>query len=193
MTTRTTTEEEIKRKFTEQLPCALTDSDLAQIARAIGGKRHEIQDLEAKKRQATDHYKALIDGAQAKADELAEAARAGVEQREVLCVEAFVWRSGKVVVRRDDTGEVVRERAMTVEERQAGMPWAAPDVKQAEPTKGKRKAKGIPLLPAAEHDRKHAKDAEDGTAITDPGTILDGMPPEEPKPKGKRGKKGSRR
>lgn len=187
----TTKDEEIKRKFTEQLPCALTDADLAQIARAIGGKRHEIQDLEAKKRQATDHYKALIDGAQAKADELAEAARAGVEQREVLCVEAFVWRAGKVVVRRDDTGEVVRERAMTVEERQAGMPWAAPDVKPASGDKpSKRKAKGVPLLPPAEHDRK---EAEDGTAITDPGTILDGMPPEEPKPKGKRGKKGARR
>jgi len=184
----TTKDEEIRRKFTEQLPCALTDADLAQIARAIGGKRHEIQDLEAKKRQATDHYKALIDGAQAKADELAEAARAGVEQREVLCVEVFVWRAGKVTVRRDDTGEVVRERAMTVEERQAGMPWAPPDVKPAE-GKSKRKAKAIPLLPAAEHDRK---EADDGTAITDPGTILDGMPPEEPKPKGKRGKKGKR-
>ncbi len=191
MTTRQ--DEEIKRKFSEQLPCALTDADLAQIARAIGGKRHEIQDLEARKRQATDHFKALIDGAQAKADELAEAARAGVEQREVFCVETFHWQTGKVVVRRDDTGDVVRERAMTVEERQAGMPWAPPDVAPKEP-KGKRsKPNGVPLLLPAEHDRAEAKDG-DPTAITDPTTILDGMPPEE-KPKGgkRKNRKGVRR
>ena len=191
MTTTRTEDIEIKRTFSETLPCPLTEAELANIARKIGAKRREIQDYEAKKRQSTDQFKALIDGAQATADQLAEAADKGVEQREIVCVEAFVWSTGRVEVRRSDSKEIVRERAMTVEERQAGMPWAPPTEKAKEP-KGKRsKANGIPMLQPAEHDRK---EGDDSTDITNPGAIIDAMPPEEKPKRGKgRPKKGGRR
>lgn len=176
---------EVKRVFMEQLPCSLDESELANIARKIGAKRGEILELEAKKRQTTEHFKALIDGAQASADSLAAAAHTGIETREVQCAEAFVWATGRVEVRRKDTGDIVRERAMTPEERQSQMPWAPPK-DDATPKGAKRaKAKGIPMLPAAEHDRKDADTSDDPTVITDPEAIVDGMPPEE-KPKAKR-------
>jgi len=107
---------EIKRVFLEQLPYTLNESDLANIARKIGAKRGEIQDLEAKKRQMTEHYKALIDGAQAEADSLAAAAHSGSEMREVQCAEAFVWATGRVEVRRKDTTEEQDEWAACVRE-----------------------------------------------------------------------------
>lgn len=182
---------EIKRTFSEQLPCSLSEAELANIARKIGQKRREVEEYKAKKRQVTDHYTDLIAGSEAQADQLAEAADKGVEMRAVVCAEAFLWPTGTVEVRRSDTQEVVRTRPMTAEERQAGMPWAPPTDKPAKEPKEKKgrrsKPTGVPLLQAAEHDRK-----DDSTEITSPAEIIDAMPPEEPKAKTKKGKAGKK-
>lgn len=187
---------EVKREFFEALQCPLTEADLAAIARKIGAKRREVQELEAKRDETVDRMKSLINGAKAQQDELAEAAASGVELRQVKCAEAFFWRTSTVVVKRADTGAVISERPMTPEERQVRMPWDG--IPSKNPPKEKKAKSSSPpsaepktppqLLPA-EHDR------EDGPTVDDPQGILDGDAGEG-KPeakKGKRGKKGGKR
>lgn len=158
-----------QRQFSEDLPCELTQEELAGIASEMGRQRRTISENKAKKREAVERYKGLIDGAQARIDELADAAAAGSQIRPVVCTEVFDWDTNSVIVKRNDTGKTVRERPMTAEERQTEM-WDAPSIRE---TRGKRATSGnevdavpeekpIPQLPPAEHDREKPKKTRKG-------------------------------
>lgn len=110
------------RIFGEILPCLLTEADLALIARETGKLRSERREIENKARMSKEHWKAKLDGVDAHLDELGEKAEKGTESREVKCREDFLYETGTVRVTRLDTGEVIRERAMSAAERQPNLP-----------------------------------------------------------------------
>ncbi len=110
------------RRFPEMLPVRLSEGEIAERARRASVARQRIAEYEAQKDAATKHWKTKIDGAEMERDELLDTIASGVEERAVECIETFEWRTGTVIVTRGDTGEKVRERAMTALERQPSLP-----------------------------------------------------------------------
>ncbi len=89
---------------------------------------------------------------------------------EVQCTRRVLWETNTVQTTRNDTGEVVDERALTADERQLGM-----------------FDDDIPAR--AELDAEPDDDGdEDGSDIDDPETLLADAAEDEPAPKAKRGR-----
>lgn len=187
-----------KREFTQKLPHKLGDAELANIARKIGEKNREISKLVAEKAQKNDHYKALIDGANAEAASLAEQAATGIEERETLCIEQQCFRSGTVRIVRMDTGEITNERPFTNEERQGKFQdWlerqneAARKERGVDPTNKEAPPNGEGDVIEGEvitDENRMLPPAPppEGTEITDPQKLIDD---EEPKPTGRKPRK----
>lgn len=114
------------RRFSEMLPVRLTEAEIGERARRAALARRRVAEYESQQKAAADHWKLKIKTAEAERDELLDAIDSGVEDRAVECVEIFEWRTGLVRVTRADTGETIRERAMTAAERQPNLPHTAP-------------------------------------------------------------------
>jgi hypothetical protein len=162
------------RQFTELLPVKLTERELADRARKAAAARRRVAEYEAQKAVAAAHWKAKIELAENERDELLDIIDSGVEEREVECVEEFVWRTGTVIVTRTDLNERVRERAMTQLERNPKLP-------------GIDDGSQLSLDDAADEDadlRELDEDdlepEEDGTAIDAPQALLDEAQADEP-------------
>lgn len=142
-------------RYTELLPVKLTEKELADRAKKAASYRAQITDFETAKKAAADHWKAKIELAENERDNLLDAIADGVEDREVEVVESFDFRRGEVTVIRADTGEKIKERAMTSAERQPSLPGTDEAVS--------------PRVVDAEEPSD-----DDGTAITAPQETLDG-------------------
>lgn len=114
------------RRFQEWLWVDLTEQELAETARAIGDATKQVRDAEAKKAEVVDHWKGKIAGLESKKDELCTKAETGKEERETWCVETWDYRTGVITAVREDTGEIIRQRAMTSAERQGDL-FASPE------------------------------------------------------------------
>jgi len=115
----------------ETLKVPLTDADYKEYAIRIGQVGTEITQIT----QAEDglaavksQFKARIDAATAKRNEYSAIINSGCEYKPVECHLIKDYRHNSIGVVRLDTGEVVRERTMTIEERQRGLFVAEPEV-----------------------------------------------------------------
>lgn len=106
------------REFEESLPCVLSETEMAAIARQTGTIRATRRDIETKLKMLKDRYKAQLDTLDSTLEELGEKAEQGAENRAVKCREDYLYETGNVRTTRLDTGEVIRERAMLASERQ---------------------------------------------------------------------------
>ena len=106
--------------ITRSLPCRLTKDELADRIKQMGQVSAELNRLEAESSEQKAKLKELTacikDSVRAQR-ELAGAVGAGEESRAVKCFAVADAASGRVVISRDDTGEVVEERAMTADEK----------------------------------------------------------------------------
>lgn len=114
------------RRFNELLPVKLTDAELTEKAKRAAIARRRVAEYEAQHKAASDGWKHKIKTAEVERDELLDTIDRGVEERPVECIETFDWRLGSVFVHRADTGEKLRERAMTAAERQPSLPHTDP-------------------------------------------------------------------
>lgn len=110
------------RRYPEILPVKLTESEIADRGKKAAAARLRVAEIEAKKKEAADHWKAKLELAENERDEFLDVIATGSEDREVECIETFEFRAGLVTVVRADTGEKIRERAMTSSERQPSLP-----------------------------------------------------------------------
>lgn len=157
------------RRFPELLPVKLTEGELTERAKKAAVARRKIAEYEAQKSAAASHWKAKIEVTENERDELLDVIDSGVEDREVECIEEFIYRTGIVRVTRADTGVIIRERAMTTQERQ-------PDLFNNGATPPADDEDGESAVAAdADADSDDAEDG-DGSAITDPQTVLDAEP-----------------
>jgi hypothetical protein len=102
---------------TERLLCRLTESEKAERAERmakLAADRTQIE--EAKKQSATD-FKERLESVDLEVNTVAREVREG-EWREIPVNQIWDYRSGNVSIMRPDTGEVLSERAMTMQERQ---------------------------------------------------------------------------
>ncbi len=103
-----------------KLPCKLTQPEFNVKATEFAQADNELDELEAKKKKAMDDFKDLIGGVNARRSELRKIILLRSEQRDVSCTWHADWASKSMLLRRDDTGEVVEARTMTSEEVQGG-------------------------------------------------------------------------
>lgn len=121
------------RNLKQVLDVKLTAEEKAALADKVAQLDEKLQKQEADKKAAADRAKAEIELTSSQMSELLATYRAGVEPREVECVETFLFATNQVTITRVDSGEVVSTRSMTTAERQVEMFAAKPkeDVKPA--------------------------------------------------------------
>lgn len=179
------------RRFKEMLPVTLTDEELATIAKRAAAARSQVSEHEAGKKAAMEEWKEAISEAENERDSLLDAIAKGTEQRMVECVESKEFRTGVITVFRVDTGEKVRERAMSWSERQMTIAGtdAAPCSREpidadASEDEDDRAEELAAVTPA---DESETDDGAGEHAIDDPQAVLDAEPGvEQPTTKKKR-------
>ncbi len=116
--TKDVTQEIIK----EYLKCLLTEKEKTELSARIAKAISDKASIEARLKEVTASLKAEI----AKCDaEIADAAlqiNTGSQYKNVDCQIERNYRLGTVTITRLDTGEIIRERPMTAEERQMTLP-----------------------------------------------------------------------
>lgn len=102
-----------------ELVCQLSESEIAERAYEAGQADQQIQSKEMNFDAVRKAHKAEIEGLQGERTTLLREVRTKQTTRDVECIIDRVYHPEFVVrITRTDTGEVVRERAMTYDERQ---------------------------------------------------------------------------
>lgn len=103
--------------ITKELPCEMTEEERRERRALVTEHALDLADIEAQmevlRAGAKDHKKII--------EKAAGELRNGKIVRDVRCHEEQVFADNSVVLKRDDTGEVVEERAMTGADRQLAM------------------------------------------------------------------------
>lgn len=109
-------------KVTKNLPCKLTEAELKEFGRKLAVKCEDIAAEESRQKDQKSEMKARLDGMESERSIFALVVRRQEEQRDVEVEELFDYEAGKVIQTRLDTGEEIRVRPMTNEERQQPLP-----------------------------------------------------------------------
>ena len=159
----------------------LTDKEQAAKAIELAAVTQEIEVAEAHLKETAAGLREEIKAMKGKQKVIAEEIREGRGQVEVQCTRRVIFETNTVQIVRDDTGEVLDERALTADERQMGL---------FDDTTGAHAGDAAPedVLSAA---RDMADDDEpsldDDILIDDPESVLEGAAEEEaPKRKGRK-------
>ena len=103
---------------TVSLPCQLTDVETLAFATTLAQKQSEIEANEDARRASASQFKSQNDILVAEIRELSRKIRDGFENRDVDCIETFVWAENIVRSTRLDTGEEMWNRPINDTERQ---------------------------------------------------------------------------
>jgi len=98
--------------------CYFSPDELREMSDEMARKIGEIDEKEAEKKAVASQFKADIEAIQKEINWLAQRVRNKFEYRQVKCQIDRDWTNRKVTYVRTDTGEIHRERAMTVDELQ---------------------------------------------------------------------------
>lgn len=101
------------------LPVKLTDKERMECADALANAIQSAADARNKKKSIVKNLDREIAEIDQEAIELRDAVATGREYREVIVHRVFDFEKATVTESRTDTGEVIRSRGMTDEERQA--------------------------------------------------------------------------
>jgi len=122
----------------EYLKCLLTEKEKTELSAKIAKAISDRTSAEAKLKEVSASIKAQIAQLDAEISEKALQINNGYEYRNVECRMDKDYRLGSVTITRLDTGEVIRERPMTAEERQMELPGE----KKEKPVRTKLSTKG---------------------------------------------------
>jgi len=122
----------------EYLKCQLTEKEKTELSAKIAKAISDRASAEAKLKEVSASIKAQIAQLDAEISEKALQINNGYEYRNVECRMDKDYRLGTVTITRLDTGEVIRERPMTAEERQMELPGE----KKEKPVRTKLSTKG---------------------------------------------------
>jgi hypothetical protein len=101
------------------LPVKLTDEERMQCADALANALQSASDAKMRKKSIVKNLDREIAEIEQEGVELRDAVATGREYREVIVHRVFDFEKAIVTETRTDTGDVIRSRAMTDEERQA--------------------------------------------------------------------------
>lgn len=111
--------------FQKLLPVELTEPELAERGKELGAKLDEIEELELEMKEERDdanvRKKALLE----RVKELRKQTRTETEERDVPCQEVKDLGQGSLTVVRNDSGEAISTRALSLQERQGDFAFHA--------------------------------------------------------------------
>jgi len=105
-----------EKKEQRKLPCALTIEEFSVRATEFAQCDDEIEKLENEADASKEAFKNTIGGVKSRRAVLRRVVISRSEDREVSCTWHADWASKSMLLRRDDTGEVVHARTMSPEE-----------------------------------------------------------------------------
>ena len=105
----------------EVLPVQLTDEERLSRADDLANAVQNVEDAKRHKKIVTRDASAKVEEAEANRADLADVVASGREYQEVVVHRVFNYEDGTVFEVRTDTGETLRSRNMTDEERQASL------------------------------------------------------------------------
>ena len=105
----------------ETLPVALAPEELQAKATIAARKMAEREQVLEERQTALAGFKERVSALDTEVRELMRHVREGAVDQEVRVEHTMDWKSNSVVTVRLDTGEEVRRRAMTPEERQGNL------------------------------------------------------------------------
>lgn len=106
-------------KVKEDLSCELTDVEWQNRARELAEANQEVVTQEQRKKDINKELTADVATAKSRASKLTTVVSTRREQREVTVQVKYDYELGRVIKTRTDTGEVISDREMTDNERQA--------------------------------------------------------------------------
>lgn len=98
-----------------------TEEEIKDLGKNLAKVFADHSEAEARLKSVSTQIKAEIATIEGTMTSLSEKIRSGHEYRDIECRKEFNYTLGKVSVFRNDTDEVIEERAMTGEERQANL------------------------------------------------------------------------
>jgi hypothetical protein len=107
--------------FVEKLPCELTRDEKLNKADQMAEHLKTRAEVELEAQTAAGTFKRQLKELDRAIGDRAEEVRSGVEYRPVECACRDRFRDNQVDVVRLDTGEIVRSRPMTLQERQGSL------------------------------------------------------------------------
>jgi len=107
-----------KQEGTELLKVVLTKPEKVDLSEEMAKASVAIEDLEAQKKAAAAHYDGEIKSAKAIVSVNARKIRDGFQMQPVKIETVHDWTDKSVTTTRLDTGEIIRSREMTANERQ---------------------------------------------------------------------------
>lgn len=110
------------RKIVDYLRCNLTDEELLETGKQLARANAQRAEAESHKKEIDSQLKADIEKHASRALSLSVLLNNGYEYRNVECQQVKDFAAGTVTVIRNDTGEIVLERPLTADERQAALP-----------------------------------------------------------------------
>ena len=116
-------EEIEKRTFNRLLKVLFTPTEKIEISEQIANAIRNLKKAQDDLASVAAQFKSEIKRHEAEITSLAEKVNSGWEMRSVVCREIKDYNTGSVYVFRDDTEELIEERAMTAEERQKPLPF----------------------------------------------------------------------
>lgn len=157
----------------EYLKYEFTPAELAEIAEDMAKAAEEMDAAEARKKSVTAQVKAEYEKAAAEHKEHYQKYRNRGEYRNIKCEKLFDDIKGTVTITRLDTGEVVKQRAMTSSERQQELDLGGresgidrePDVDETDADADVIDAEFAPMLP---EQASPDSDGEDYTEEDEP-------------------------
>lgn len=115
------------QKETRKLACRLSQAEFNVKATEFAQLDDEREQLVADKKASAEAYKDRIGGVNARRAALRRVVINREEMRDVQCTWHADWAGKGMLLRRDDTGEVVEARTMTPDEVQTGFDYTGKD------------------------------------------------------------------
>lgn len=150
-------EEMEERRFKKMLETTFTDEEKVQMSKQIGIALRSLKKAQDDLATVKAQFTSKIKEHEAEVNTLMEKINSGWEMRSVSCREVKDYNTGSVFIFRDDTHEMIEERAMTGEERQPPLPLLGQDKEETttdHPAAGDGASPGETVFNATEEPAK---------------------------------------
>jgi len=116
-------EEMQERKFNRLMKVSFSPAEKIEMSEQIANAIRNLKKAQDDLASVAAQYKSEMKRFEAEITSLAEKVNSGWEMRSVECREIRDYNTGSIYIFRDDTEEVIEERAMTAAERQPELPF----------------------------------------------------------------------
>jgi len=110
------------RKYTTTLDCELKDTEILAYGRELAQVTSEAESEESRQASVKKEMAARLAGLEARRTEISAKVNRGRELRDVQVEVSADFKAGTATETRLDTGEIIRERPLRDEEKQAKLP-----------------------------------------------------------------------